>query len=147
MRLERRKYHPDDLECFKPQPIFLDGCLASVPSLDRRDGSFIETLTLDGHPVAFIGMLIHWKGVASAWTISASDVKLCPKTFHKLVLEMLEEYTRIFQITRLQFNVRAKFRGGCRWAEALGFSKEGRMRKYDPEGNDYFRYARVFEHG
>lgn len=147
MKLARRKYHPQDSLEIRPQPIFLENALASIEGLDAREGSFIETITADGKVIAILGLVVVWRGVASVWTVSSNEIKLYPKDFHVTVLAMIEEYARILKLWRLQFNVRATFKPGQRWAEALGFEREGRMKKYDPKGEDYFRYARIFRHG
>lgn len=146
MKLERRKYQAEDSKVIVPRPIFLESALASIEGLVDRDGSFVETILADGVPICICGMVIQWRGVATFWTVSSKEIKVYPKAFHALILEMLEEYTRIFKIWRAQFNVRCEYTEGQKWASALGFTQEGRMYKFDPEKRDYFRYVRFFEY-
>ena len=143
MKCERRKYRSEDKAFLDPRHIFLDTALESIDSLERLKHSFIETVTINGRPVAIFGLLIQWRGVATAWSVTDDRIEDAPKDFHKVVLEMIEEYTRVFHIWRLQFNVVANYRQGVKWAEALGFENEGLMRKFDPKGRDYYRFARV----
>jgi hypothetical protein len=45
---------------------------------------------------------------------------------------------------RLQMAIDAAILERSRWAEYLGFFKEGLMKAYDTEGRDHYLYARVF---
>lgn len=144
MKVERRKYHADDRWHFEPRAIFLDTALESLETLARFRDSYMETILIDGKPAAIIGLVLQWRGCATAWSVTSDELKKAPKEFHALVLEMLEEYSRIFKIWRIQFNVVANYREGVRWAEGLGFVNEGTMKKFDPMGRDYYRFARIF---
>ena len=44
---------------------------------------------------------------------------------------------------RIQAAVRADWPEAQRFAEFLGLENEGLMRKYGPDGSDYFRFAKV----
>ncbi len=44
---------------------------------------------------------------------------------------------------RLQTAIEVDFRPGHNWVRRLGFSEEGIMRKYGPDGKDYMRFART----
>ena len=44
---------------------------------------------------------------------------------------------------RIQIEVKTDYRMGCRWAEALGFKREGLMRRWMPDGSDAYLYGRV----
>lgn len=44
---------------------------------------------------------------------------------------------------RIEMTVDAEHASGARWAESLGFVREGRMRAYTPNGRDCFLYARI----
>ncbi len=118
--------------------------METIETLERREHSYIETITFDGKPVAIIGMVIAWRGCGTVWSVTSDGLEDAPEKFNALVLEMIEEYTRVFKLWRLQFNVLANFRLGIRWAKQIGFSSEGLMQKFDPEGRDYYRFARIF---
>jgi len=47
------------------------------------------------------------------------------------------------ELSRIQASVCASDVRANRYAQWLGFEKEGIMRKYGPDGTDYIRYARV----
>lgn len=143
MKCERLPFMPEHLKDFAPKPIFLEGALDSAVTVARRPGSFTETICFDGKPVAIIGLVILWQGVGTVWSITSEQVRQMPKGFHVTVLEMIEEYMDALGLWRIQMNVVAKAKENVRWAEALGFRNEGRMLKFDPKQQDYFRYARV----
>ena len=48
------------------------------------------------------------------------------------------------ELVRIQAAVRADWPEAQRFAEFLGLENEGLMRKYGPDGSDYFRFAKVF---
>ena len=52
---------------------------------------------------------------------------------------MQEEY----KYQRIQASISVKDAKAKRFAEWLGFENEGIMKKYGPDGSDYYRYARV----
>lgn len=147
MKCEAINFHPDHIRGFPMRPIFLEGALESIETVARAKDSFVATITFDGKPVAFIGMKLIWRGVGHVWSVTSDEITKAPAAFHKIVLEKLEEYQRIFMLWRVQMFVRAKYKPGIRWAESLGFKNEGLMAKFDPEGHDYFRFAKVKDHG
>lgn len=49
----------------------------------------------------------------------------------------------ILPFRRIEATVRYEFVAGRRWAECLGFQREGLMRRFGEDGADYWLYARV----
>lgn len=143
MKCERIPFFPEHLSAFEPKPIFLEGAIESAVTVSRRPGAFTETIAFDGEPVAVIGLVVLWRGVGSVWSITSEKVRVMPKGFHEAVLAAINEYMEALGLWRVQMNVMAKHKENARWAEALGFRNEGRMVKFDPKQQDYFRYARV----
>lgn len=147
MKCEVANFYPVHTRGFPLRPIFLEGALESLETIAKRPDSFIGTVMFDDKPIAFIGMVIQWRGVATVWSVTSDEVKKAPKLFHETVLLAMQNHERIFKLWRLQMFVRANYKPGQRWAEALGFKNEGLMSKFDPEGRDYFRFARVTNNG
>lgn len=147
MRCEAVNFHPDHAKGFEMRPIFLEGAIQSIETIARARDSFVLTIVIDGNPVAFIGLVIAWRGMGTVWSITSDKIKRAPVSFHKIVLEKIEEYQRIFMLRRVQMFVRAEYAAGIKWAEALGFKNEGLMAKFDQEGQDYFRFAKVKHDG
>jgi hypothetical protein len=43
----------------------------------------------------------------------------------------------------LQLNVRCSDQRAFRWAKAIGFEPEAKMRRYGPDGSDFYLMSRV----
>lgn len=94
-------------------------------------------------PVAFFGANFIYPKVVQIWAVVSEDVKLTPIAFHRTVQRLLESFTQTHGLARVQITVRADFLAAKKWALALGFKYEGKLKKYGPDGSDYFIYARV----
>ena len=46
-------------------------------------------------------------------------------------------------LKRIQASVHTNDQQAIRYVEWLGFENEGLMKKYGPDGSDYYRFARV----
>lgn len=57
----------------------------------------------------------------------------------RLVREFLEKQSKM----RIEIAVKTSFQAGHRWAAMLGFEREGTLRKWGDDGNDYDSYARI----
>jgi hypothetical protein len=93
--------------------------------------------------VACAGITLMWSGVGEAWAVVTPKIKKYPVFFHKEVTRKLNTLIKKHKLHRVQATVFAEFQKGKRWAERLGFKAEGIMHKYDPEGLDHIRYAKV----
>ncbi len=76
---------------------------------------------------------------AESWALVSQYIGSCFFKFHKSVLAFLDEC----QFPRVEMAVDPLFERSHRWATMLGFEKEGRMRKYFPNGGDADLYARI----
>ena len=56
-----------------------------------------------------------------------------------------EEVVLEHRLVRLQTAVRTDWPQAQRFAQFFGLENEGLMKKYGPDGTDYFRYSRVYE--
>lgn len=88
------------------------------------------------------GLVIPWQGMGSVWTVNGKLVKKYPITFHKLIRRWLECYQNTYGLNRIQALVDPMNYTNVRWIEALGFKREGIMKKYY-NGKDYCLYAKV----
>jgi len=100
------------------------------------------TLRLDGRPVACGGIVLLWRGVGEAWSLSASGLGGRALAVHRLVAERLAAAEREHGLHRIQASVHIDNRRGRRWVAALGFEEEGIMKAYGPAGDDFVRVAR-----
>lgn len=94
---------------------------------------------VDGQIIACAGIVhIHdERGVA--WAMLSADALRHIKTLHRVIGRVVANAPW----RRIEMTVEASHDAGCRWAERLGFQREGLMRAYTPDGRDCFLYARV----
>jgi hypothetical protein len=74
-----------------------------------------------------------------AWAMISARIGTDFIHFHKAVKHFLDEC----KLQRVEMAVETNFKQGSRWAEMLGFKKEGLMHNYYPNGSDAYLYARV----
>ncbi len=92
---------------------------------------------------AVVGLTFLWDGVAEAWALLTETVSEFKIAFHKRILNGIQFYTEKMKIKRMHISVKADFKKGIEWAESLGFKKESLMKKWGPEGADYYQYVRL----
>lgn len=93
--------------------------------------------------VAIVGGSIVLPGVLYAWAFVSSKVKKHRFSFHRAIKKIVSFYMKDLELRRMQFCVRTDFVVGYKWAISLGFSPEGVMKKYLPDGADAWLFARV----
>lgn len=98
---------------------------------------------VDDEFVACSGVSIVWPGVGEAWSVITPLIYKYPLFFHKSVKTGLEKIIREKNLHRVQATVVEYFYQGEKWLKALGFLREGLLRRYDLEGNNHWIYGRV----
>lgn len=93
--------------------------------------------------IAILGGFPFVPGVIHFWALISKQVRSCPIDFHKTCLDVLNWYEENEKPRRIQWEVRADYPMGCKWAESLGLKREGLMAKWGPDGADHYLYARV----
>ncbi|MFM0501873.1 hypothetical protein [Paraburkholderia caffeinilytica] len=149
-RVTERDAWPLIAASFKPQHFLL---LASHPAgapyvRTAADAGHLAHLAANPSFSAFCGervlacggLLPWWNGSASAWIAVAADIGASRMLeLHHIVRRLLDSRPE----RRISADVLTIAQNGHRWARALGFVNEGRMRSYTPEGLDAELYARV----
>lgn len=112
--------------------------------LDYGYGAFYQrgiarTVWLDGDPVACFGESIVWDGVGECWAILAGNIGISMVAVDRAVRALIGKVST----RRLQAYVDASFEPGVRWMLDLGFTVEGKLKRYLPNGNDAFLFALV----
>lgn len=132
--------------------IKIKACYGGDPTLTSRHNSMVQEKGIlmhtivessTGGVIGVIGFNKIWDGVVRAWAVFGVDVQRYPIAFHKLILRLIEHYTFILKIWRIEITVLCSFNQGIKWAESLGFIREGCMKKFGPDGSDFYLYARV----
>lgn len=92
--------------------------------------------------LAIGGMIQQWQGRTIAWLVPDKDSGKHMTALTRFMRVFIEEYG----CRRVEMFVDANYRPGWRFALLLGFTNETPvpMRKYMPNGNDAYLYARVF---
>ena len=136
------KLQPEHLFQFTPQP-------AQAAILHVLDDSYARSLVeqspvgwaglIDGKVVGCAGISECWPGRAEAWTLLAPDAFSVFRQIHRTVRQVLSDG----RWHRVEMKVDAGHAEAIRWAEHLGFEREGLMRKYTADQRDVFLYARV----
>lgn len=101
------------------------------------------TIIMDGEIAGCIGLAHMWAGVAEATLVPSDVYYKYAKTLTRFVKESLDIGTETGRIHRVQALSLEKYPKHGRFLEALGFEKEGIIRAYDCEKNDYGMYARI----
>lgn len=115
--------------------------------------AMISELMSKGHSFSFIkenkiialfGFYELWKGTIELWLIPSQEIQRHKFAGHKASLRFFTFLAQKFHAKRLQFAVCCSNMLADNWANRCYFQKEGVMRKYSPDGFDYFLYSRIF---
>jgi len=102
------------------------------------------TLLDNNVPICSGGIIPTWLGNAQGWVISSKRIFKNKIKAARLIKERTDLLCANNKIWRLQTAVKANFNTGIRFAEFLGFNKEGLMRGYGPDKTDYYLMARIY---
>ena len=95
-------------------------------------------------PIASGGVNQLWDGVAEGWVLASKEIFEHPITFARTMKLRTDYLAKNNNIKRIQTAVKADCKLAIRFCEWLGFNQKGLMKKYGPDGADYFRYAKVY---
>jgi hypothetical protein len=142
--IEFERFRPEHIEGFQVQPAQyeLQTHLGYPGYAEAIQGPYTWTGLIDGSVVGFAGIQIKWEGRGLGWAMLSTH--LTARDFlraHNKVREILD--VAQMRLRRIETAVRSDYEEGHRWAKALGFSPEGTMRKFTPNGYDAVLYARV----
>ena len=99
----------------------------------------------NGKVYAVTGLAPVWEGVAEAWFLPTREMQGKRIQTVRLVKRELDAAITRLKLTRVQAVVRSDFTNAHKLAKFLGFTSEGLMHKYGPDGLDYERYA-IWKH-
>jgi|TARA_B100000212_G_C27239666_1_gene475311 hypothetical protein len=127
------------LEFIKPEyPIFRDG-------INWEHQAVAFTLYEDGHYYAIFGAVPLWPGNYETFLFTDKEKfknrKLqCIKIFKQQEKFLVDN----FKPRRAQTTVPVRHCAWQRWLEFQGYVNEGIMRCFGPDGQDHYRYAKVY---
>lgn len=93
-------------------------------------------------PVCVLMVNVLFDRICDVVAVTSDDLHNCKFSFVKWCKSMLEVFTQK-GIKRFQMVVRKDYADGCRFAEFMGFKKEGVMERYGADDLTYTLYARV----
>lgn len=144
------KYHPSHARLLDLNEAY-EGQVEVLESYKDTDGFFMESIIKDhgpGKTYEFLGVISGCIVVPGTFEVSAligKSARKYPVGFFKQVQLSLKFYEILVKARRTQVTIRKGFPFLLKWIEMLGFEREGLMRKFGPEGDDYYLYARVKE--
>jgi len=100
------------------------------------------TFMKDETVLAIVGGFMFGTQVLQGWALISSRVSSNRFGFHKTVKMFIPYIMERLGVQRLQISVLCGNMVAWKWARSLGFECEGIMRKYGPEGADYWLFAR-----
>ncbi len=95
----------------------------------------------DDKPLACFGITPLWNGVAIAWAAFRGDISDYGVTLFKGSKAFLDDLMESYH--RIQCEVVASNEKAVKFIEKFGFEREATMRKYSPDEQDVYLYARV----
>lgn len=113
-----------------PLAVLRDSIAAGLPITARYRGRVI----------GFGGLQLIWPGRAVAWCFLGADI---PKAAWVPLTRAVRQVLALFDVRRVEIDVRADFWPAHRWAFRLGFKCEGAMEAYWMDGATYLRFARI----
>jgi hypothetical protein len=111
---------------------------ATYASVERPPG--VAMTVWNGEQIVLCGGVIPTgpkKGLL--WAVLSANAGNHMLWLHRATLRFLD----VEPWQRVEASVQHGFPAGRRWLKLLGFEFEGRMRKYDLDGNTHLRYARI----
>ncbi len=97
----------------------------------------------EGDIIAIGGVTLMWDKVGSGWVMTSGLILKYKAWTHRAIRNILEQAIVKHNLHRIESIILKDHCVSQKWAERLGFEREGLMRKYDTDGNDYYLYARI----
>ena len=129
----------EDLDAVLENPLDPDVkvCVGNIPTQPAL------TAYIDNTVLAVGGVNWFWDGVGEAWVIYSKNIAThkwaIGRATHRIFKILLNQY----QWRRVQAVVRTDWKEAVRMVENFGFHREGRMRRYCPNGDDVYMYGMV----
>ena len=138
--------HGDEMIEFGLNDTLMDGDATFKENrIDFAGAGLAYTLLDNNVPICSGGIIPTWMGNAQGWVISSKRIFANKIKASRLIKERTDLLCANNKIWRLQTAVKADFKIGIRFAEFLGFNKEGLMVGYGPDKTDYYLMARIYK--
>lgn len=102
------------------------------------------TIFVDGEPICAGGVaFIHGTKMGESWGFVGKNIAKHKKAVLILSRKFLDDVFDEYEMRRLQSTCRADIETHIRYLEYMGFEREGLLRRFGRNGEDYIMYARV----
>lgn len=108
-----------------------------------ENGIAFSGIDKNGDIIAIGGIAIPWQGVGAGWVLT-SELLLKHKIWtHRKIRDIIMLAEDAYNLHRIETVILKDHKVSMKWAERLGFKKEGLLRKYNSNKQDHWIYARV----
>lgn len=83
------------------------------------------------------GTVLRWSGFGESWLVPSPLARTMPIAMVKIVREGIAYTMQSHQLRRLQAHVKTSDKRAVRFAQFLGYAREGTLRHYGADGSDY----------
>lgn len=113
--------------------------------IDRRPVRPAYTARHNGTLLACAGVKCFWPGVGEAWAFISPEIVAYKRELLFYMRKYIQHIADTEKLWRIQAVVRKDFPQGLRLTRHLGFTMEGKLAQYGPDGTDCFMFSRIFE--
>ncbi len=139
-------YHPDHFIEIAPVVKDMKMSKDDFTALAHMHANHPATTALDdnGKVIACFGITPMWRGVVFIWSALGPDTaEKYGMTLYRGTVSFINELLKRYH--RIQCEVISTNKTSVRFIKRFGFKREGCMKKYTPDGQDCYLYARVSE--
>ena len=101
------------------------------------------TAILHGSPVACFGSVHIWHGVEEMWLLIEERGRKFSKSLTRAAMAYRDFRVISGNLHRIQITVRCEDMRAVRWGIAIGFTIDGMMKAYGPDGSDHYLMSRT----
>jgi RimJ/RimL family protein N-acetyltransferase len=112
-------------------------------AFEGKSGVDGYTLIEDDEVIVCGGVHMMWTGVGEGWLVMSKHAYDKPITVARYTQRLFDTIMGDNAMWRVQASVHTNDEQSVKFAEWLGFEIEGVMKKFGPDGTNYFRMARV----
>lgn len=126
----------------------IDAQASQVHGLTLVNGCYLHNLSVMGPAytartgeriLGCAGIIDSGMGTGLLWALASKD----SGAHFVALIRAVRRLISLHPLRRLEATVELGFRPGCRALELLGFTCEGLMKKYGPDGKHHLRYAKT----
>ncbi len=148
MEVEIVKFHPKHLEISDVREQEINGILKLPDSYERIKilSEIGESITIiyDGRIITCCGFIEVWSGVCEVWQIPSVYITDKPILFARIIKRYLDRLVETFKWHRMQ-TTSLNDELHRRWMKWLGFEREGLLRRYSYDKQDYVQWGKLFQ--